>query len=402
MSALLLTACAREQAPKINSSLVVINKYAMPISNQLDYPKEWTAFRETIAAKLDKQLQAFFKDIDSQKIQLANTNQIDTIMYDVQALVFSLNNPPRPILDAHQAAQTFLSDLRSFKIETQCPDLAASLQSIITKSAPLIERSDIPEKDLLYCAQYIGFETNYLGSFINSRHITPSEKMIELDRTLISLFKELPLHQNCPALLEKTRSAQQQAGRVLDEGQYPAFSLIALQTVLMRTERNLELCSRGMGSQPQASASPASAAAVHNESGSSPDPAVAPGETAAAAEGVQVSTGQKILLPSGLKYTKLKEGQGRACKAGDTVAVHYKGTLDDGTVFDSSYEREPLEFPLGKGMVIEGWEEGIAGMRPGEKRLLVIPPELAYGEKSTGPIPPNSTLTFEVELIKIK
>ncbi|MES2437047.1 MAG: FKBP-type peptidyl-prolyl cis-trans isomerase [Patescibacteria group bacterium] len=88
---------------------------------------------------------------------------------------------------------------------------------------------------------------------------------------------------------------------------------------------------------------------------------------------------------------------------GKTVSVHYVGTLQDGTKFDSSRDRgEPIEFVLGAGMVIKGWEEGILGMKVGEKKNLVIPPEKGYGAQAVGPIPANSTLLFEVELMDVK
>ncbi len=90
-------------------------------------------------------------------------------------------------------------------------------------------------------------------------------------------------------------------------------------------------------------------------------------------------------------------------KIGDTVSVHYEGRLEDGTVFDSSYTRgEPIAFVLGQGQVIQGWEQGILGMKEAEKKTLTIPPELAYGEAGRPPvIPPNATLIFDVELVKI-
>ena len=97
-------------------------------------------------------------------------------------------------------------------------------------------------------------------------------------------------------------------------------------------------------------------------------------------------------------------GNGTEAKEGDTVLVHYTGTLQGGVVFDSSITRgEPYEFTLGAREVIQGWDIGIAGMREGGKRRLVIPPELAYGEEGApDAIPPNATLTFDVELLEVK
>ncbi|MCG2690346.1 FKBP-type peptidyl-prolyl cis-trans isomerase [Candidatus Parcubacteria bacterium] len=108
----------------------------------------------------------------------------------------------------------------------------------------------------------------------------------------------------------------------------------------------------------------------------------------------------------GLKIEVLQEGTGeQVSKAGDLVTVHYTGTLEDGFKFDSSIDRgEPFTFPLGQGSVIQGWEKGISGMKVGEKRRLTISPELGYGEQGTpgGPIPPNATLIFEVEMISMR
>jgi len=105
-----------------------------------------------------------------------------------------------------------------------------------------------------------------------------------------------------------------------------------------------------------------------------------------------------------LKIETLKEGSGNEAKVGNTVSVHYTGTLEDGTKFDSSLDRgESFSFSLGAGQVIKGWDLGVAGMKIGEKRKLTIPSDLGYGEAGTpgGPIPPNATLIFEVELLKI-
>jgi FKBP-type peptidyl-prolyl cis-trans isomerase FkpA len=109
-------------------------------------------------------------------------------------------------------------------------------------------------------------------------------------------------------------------------------------------------------------------------------------------------------MPDGLKFTDDQIGTGTEASAGKTVSVHYTGWLLDGTKFDSSKDRnQPFSFPLGRGQVIKGWDEGVAGMKVGGKRTLVIPPDLGYGARGAGGvIPPNATLKFEVELLDVR
>jgi FKBP-type peptidyl-prolyl cis-trans isomerase FkpA len=105
----------------------------------------------------------------------------------------------------------------------------------------------------------------------------------------------------------------------------------------------------------------------------------------------------------GLVVEEVKVGDGPVAAAGKVVSVHYTGKLTDGTKFDSSYDRkEPIEFPLGAGRVIKGWDQGLEGMKVGGKRRLTIPPQLGYGERGMGPIPPNATLVFDVELMAVR
>ena len=115
----------------------------------------------------------------------------------------------------------------------------------------------------------------------------------------------------------------------------------------------------------------------------------------------EAEIGSSQVTSSGLKITELVLGDGKEATPGTKVSVNYKGTLVYGKEFDSSYGRGPFEFSLGAGMVIKGWDEGVAGMRVGGKRKLVIPPELGYGSRGIGPIPPNSVLNFEVELLGV-
>lgn len=130
----------------------------------------------------------------------------------------------------------------------------------------------------------------------------------------------------------------------------------------------------------------------------SAEPAAQPAPSLAAPS----ATGASVA--AALASRDVKVGKGRAAKDGDTVKVHYVGTLLDGTKFDSSRDRdEPFEFKLGAGGVIRGWDEGVVGMKIGGVRKLTIPPSLAYGERGAPPkIPPNATLEFEIELISIE
>ena len=133
--------------------------------------------------------------------------------------------------------------------------------------------------------------------------------------------------------------------------------------------------------------------------GSSDESLIAGG---AAALGGPLDAPKEVVTASGLRITDLVIGDGPEAVSGETVSVNYRGTLVNGREFDSSYGRGPFQFPLGAGRVIKGWDEGVAGMRVGGKRRLVIPPDLGYGSRGAGGvIPPDATLIFEVELLGV-
>jgi hypothetical protein len=118
--------------------------------------------------------------------------------------------------------------------------------------------------------------------------------------------------------------------------------------------------------------------------------------------GGELSAAKEVVTASGLRYADLEPGSGAEATAGQTVTVNYRGSLTNGKEFDSSYGRGPFSFRLGGGQVIKGWDEGVAGMKVGGKRRLVIPPDLGYGSRGAGGvIPPDATLIFEVELLRV-
>ena len=144
---------------------------------------------------------------------------------------------------------------------------------------------------------------------------------------------------------------------------------------------------QAIGEQGAASAQPASARIESTSVGSPPTP-----------------IGQATKTASGLEYVTLVEGEGKPAKSGQTVSMHYVGTLQDGTKFDSSRDRgQPFSTQIGVGQVIRGWDEGVPGMKVGEQRKLTIPSDLGYGDRGSPPkIPGGATLIFNVELLGVK
>lgn len=164
----------------------------------------------------------------------------------------------------------------------------------------------------------------------------------------------------------------------------------ATETSVNETTETTETPGADTGAETEAPAADPAAATPSAEEGQAP-PADAPAEAA------------EVTLPGGTKYVDVQVGTGAEATVGSRVTVHYTGTLTNGEKFDSSLDRgNPFSFNLGEGMVIRGWEEGVAGMKVGGKRNLTIPPDQGYGSAATGPIPPNSTLLFEVELLDVQ
>jgi FKBP-type peptidyl-prolyl cis-trans isomerase len=183
---------------------------------------------------------------------------------------------------------------------------------------------------------------------------------------------------------------------------------------LMAIALTLTAVTAGCGKNDQSSTDTAGTAASPATDAATtmgPPAPAAPANTGADNTAVPDSTtidGKKVALKktaSGLRYYDTKEGTGAVAKTGQTASVQYTGTLLDGTKFDSSYDHTPaapFDFPLGGGLVIKGWDEGVAGMKVGGKRRLVVPGDLAYGPGGRDAIPPNATLVFDVELVGIK
>ncbi len=131
-------------------------------------------------------------------------------------------------------------------------------------------------------------------------------------------------------------------------------------------------------------------------------PNLAVGDDPPADEGIPQVKGDTLTTKSGLKYIVVKTGEGKKAEDGDIVTVNYTGWLTDGKKFDSSLDRnQPFPVTLGNHQVIAGWEEGLTGMAKGGERILIIPPDLAYGERAVGPIPANSTLIFQVDVLDV-
>lgn len=169
-----------------------------------------------------------------------------------------------------------------------------------------------------------------------------------------------------------------------------AFCVVGITTAIFLVQHRLSGIGQGEVQNTQTAQAPAAKLIMVNE-----DTGLAPTSTQNKIKNKDTSTRMVI--------NDIKVGGGEEAKVGDMVVVHYSGTFQDGTEFDNSRKRgEGFQFTLGAGMVIKGWDEGVVGMKEGGERVLVIPPEKAYGEQGIGPIPGGATLVFTIQLLEVK
>ncbi len=173
-----------------------------------------------------------------------------------------------------------------------------------------------------------------------------------------------------------------------------SLAVVVLAVMVLVTAQILESRNPALANQPFNSAQAAELTVAQAPTPVPPVTQPAPDQPA----------GEAITTPSGLKYIDRVVGEGAEPRTGQTVVVHYTGTLENGTKFDSSRDRgQPFQFRIGTGMVIKGWDEGLSTMKVGGRRDLIIPPDLGYGSRGAGGvIPPDATLLFDVELLGVR
>ena len=424
-----------------------IKGYIMP-ENNIPNPvvsAEWFKFRDEAKEEFNAvypefpnlALQVLKDKYDADKVEIANQNlgYFGRTLNDVQCTT----------LDSYYSALFTLESMAAVGLnEKNFPKVVGLLQKTAKTAEPIVKPPADLDSDLAVCGNHIKRQVLGIGEFYANDSAIPTRKVLAFNKSAIKLLDLIQQFGSYSSILSEAETALQEAEAVIAERSVDVSSfrctVKALEHIVERLRKEGDTAT---GSQPGSStanavpvpAEPATTAAATEpatatatepapaatapaatatpESAAAPNPATAAAEATAnpdnnnspnAGSGkIQYPLNQTITTKSGLQITIQRAGHGENCKSGQMVSVHYQGTFTDGQLFDSSYTRKlPLEFPLGLGYVIDGWEEGVVGMQVGEKRHLVIPPSLGYGSQGSGPIPANATLIFDVELLRIE
>lgn len=387
---------------------------------------EWSKFREASTGKFDALFsnfpnaarQALGADCDIGRIMVANQN--------LGYVGITLNDIQSTTLDSYYGALITLDSLRAVGLdEKKLPELFDFLNSIVKTAEPIVKPPADLDSDIAVVGNHIKRHLFALGEFYAHHEDTPTPKILAFNKSaihLLDLIQKFSSYADILAAAEQTlddtETAIAEESMDISPLRCVARSLQHLITRLRQetttasrdvpaTQANKAETSAAQTNKAETSAAPAEQQPKATATQSASTPAVAtPGspKSVAADNGEpQYPLNKPVTTKSGLQITILRNGHGANCKSGQMVSVHYQGTFTNGQIFDSSYTRKmPIEFPLGKGYVIDGWEEGVQGMQVGEKRHLVLTPDLGYGAQGSGPIPANATLIFDVELLKIE
>ena len=314
--------------------------------------------------------------------------------------------------------------LAADELDDKCPKLSKVLDSIVKYGEDNAQETPGLVNYLYDKAITLARINIYICASLTDSKLPKTPEVKAFNAALIELFKHLISNDStqeqlkCIDALQKTLPKDISAEWISVGNNYIIKNILTDLKARVEKEAANQAASasgaaysaaNGQTQTPDAAASPSAQSGQTQTPDAAASPSAQSGQTqtaadkeAAAKAAKDAKVGIEQETPSGLKFTVTQAGSGKACKTGDLIRVHYIGTFQDGTKFDSSYDRgEPLQFALGKGIVIDGWESGIPGMKVGEKRHLIVPPALAYGKDGNGPIPPDTTLEFDIELVGV-
>lgn len=297
-----------------------------------------------------------------------------------------------PTLDAYFASAFALEDMQKLGIQRKLSKEYNLLTRINEFTSPLCVAPTDLDDFLCFYGEYIQRCIGSWGIQLTNNSTEPSPSTLKLNKTALDCAALATSSGSGDQVLAQANQARVLVDAVIGEQLYDEFPLVCLCIALDKIIFRLDPTSAPPASSPSAP-----------YASSSPVPSPSPTVTADISMPKAPPVGKEVVTPAGLRIIVTKAGSGPACKSGDTISLHYTGRLLDGSVFDSSYERNhPLLFSLGQGYVIHGLDASIPGMRVGEERHVVIPPALGYGSVRNGPIPADSTLVFDLELMDIK